>query len=208
MVRSGGPLADSIRSRAASFGGARTPQWKAAKTHRSVKPAPSIIIDSREQCPLDFPNLPTTVGTLTTGDYSIIGLEHLIAVERKSIDDLLGCVGRGRVRFKAELQRLRAYRFRLLVVEASASDVEAGLSGGVPWRSSLKPAHVVGSLAAWCAQFGLPIWLAGDHAGAGRFVERYLFQCARTVATEHEAASAFLGISAGEPFELPLAATA
>jgi len=93
-----------------------------------------------------------------------------------------------------------------LVVEATAADLEAGLSGGVPWRSLLKPGHVVGSLAAWCAQYGLPVWMSGDHAGAGRFVERYLYQCARAVALEHDAASAFLGISAGEPFELPLSA--
>jgi len=155
-----------------------------------MKPEPCIIIDSREQTPLAFPNLPATVGTLTTGDYSVAGLEHLIAVERKSIDDLLGCVGRDRVRFKRELQRLRAYRFRLLVVEASAADLDAG-----QWRSNLQPAHVVGSLAAWTAQYGLPIWLAGDHAGAGRFVERYLYQCARAVANEYEAATGFLELA-------------
>jgi len=157
-----------------------------------VKPEPTIIIDSREQCPLEFPTLTATTGTLDTGDYSVAGLEHLIAVERKSTDDLLGCVGRERERFKRELQRLRAYRFRLLVVEASAADLEAGLSGLVPWRSTLKPAHVVGSLAAWTAQYGLPVWLAGDHAGAARFVERYLYQCARTLATEYESATGFL----------------
>jgi len=156
-----------------------------------MKPEPTIIIDTREQHPLDFPNLPATVGTLDTGDYSIVGLTHLVAVERKSIDDLLACIGRERARFKRELQRLRAYRFRLLVVEASAADLEAGLSGLVPWRSSLQPSHVVGSLAAWTAQYGLPVWLAGDHAGAGRFVERYLYQCARAVATEYEAATGF-----------------
>ncbi|MFH1108733.1 MAG: ERCC4 domain-containing protein [Planctomycetota bacterium] len=152
-----------------------------------MKPEPCIIIDSREQNPLDFPTLTATVGTLDTGDYSIVGLTNLVAVERKSIDDLLTCIGRERDRFKRELQRLRAYRFRLLVVEASAADLEAG-----QWRSNLKPAHVVGSLAAWCVQYGLPIWLAGDHGAAGRFVEKFLYQCARTLANEYEAATGFL----------------
>jgi hypothetical protein len=36
-----------------------------------MKPEPTIIIDSREQNPLDFPTLPATVGTLATGDYSV-----------------------------------------------------------------------------------------------------------------------------------------
>ena len=54
----------------------------------------------------------------------------MVAVERKTMDDLLACVGRERDRFKRELQRLRAYRFRLLVVEADAAVIEAG-----DWRS-------------------------------------------------------------------------
>jgi len=159
-----------------------------------MKPEPTIIIDSREQNPLDFPTLTATVGTLDTGDYSIVGLTHLVAVERKSLDDLLGCIGRERDRFKRELQRLRAYRFRLLIVEADAATLESG-----DWRSSLTPAHVLGSLAAWCAQFTLPAWLGGSHDGAGRFVERYLYQCARAVATEYQSASAFLSLTQAEP---------
>ena len=151
-----------------------------------MKSEPTIIIDTREQNPLDFPNLPTTVGALDAGDYSIVGLTHLVAVERKSLDDLLACIGRERDRFKRELQRLRAYRFRLLVVEADAADLEAG-----QWRSTLQPAHVVGSLAAWTAQYGLPVWLAGDHAGAGRFVEKFLYQCARTWRTSTRPRRAF-----------------
>ena len=135
----------------------------------TVKLAPTIIIDTREQCPLRFENLPAELGTLDTGDYSVRGLAHAIAVERKSLDDLLGCIGRDRDRFKRELQRLRAYRFRLLVVEADAAALEA-----VRWRSKLQPSHVVGSLSAWICQYGLPIWLAGDHAAAARFVEKYL----------------------------------
>ena len=80
-----------------------------------------IIIDSREQHPFDFQG-PTQIGTLATGDYSIVGLEHLLAVERKSLDDLLACIGHERDRFKRELQRLRAYRFRMLVIEATAQE--------------------------------------------------------------------------------------
>ncbi len=147
---------------------------------------PVILIDTREQAPWAF-TLTTEPATLDAGDYSIKGLERLVAVERKSLPDLLGCVGRDRDRFKRELQRMRGYRFRTLVVEATMSELHAG-----DWRGSLKPSHVVGSLAAWQSQYSLPIMLAGDRHQAAAFAERYLFQCARTLANEHTAASMFI----------------
>ena len=162
-----------------------------------MKINPVILIDSREQDPLVFAHLPSERSTLDTGDYSVKGLTHLVACERKSLDDLLGCVGRERDRFRRELQRLRAYRFRMLVIEASAADLERG-----EWRSHLLPAHVLGSLAAWTAQFALPIWLAGDHQAAGRFTERWLYQCARTVASELESATAILAAASASPVDL------
>ena len=149
--------------------------------------APTVVIDSREQSPLVFGNLPAEVGTLDTGDYSVRGLEHLIAVERKTLGDLLGCVGKDRSRFKRELQRLRAYRFRLLVVETDAATLDAG-----DWTGKIQPAHVLGSLAAWTAQYNLPAWLGGDHEASGRFVERFLRQAARCVANDYAAAEALV----------------
>ena len=140
---------------------------------------PTVIIDSREQQPWRFANLDTERGTLDTADYSVRGLTHLIALERKSLDDLLGCIGRDRSRFKRELARMRGFRFRALIIESTLAAIEAG-----QWRSKLKPSHVLGSLAAWQCQFGLPIVFAGDHAAAGRYAERHLFQAAQTVASE------------------------
>ena len=147
-----------------------------------MKIEPVVIIDSREQHAWQFENLPSEPGSLPTGDYSVRGLEHLISVERKSLDDLLGCVGRGRARFLRELQRLRAYRFRHLVVETSYADLELG-----EWRRQVKPSAVLGSLAAWQCQFDLPVMLAGDHEAGARFCERFLYQAARCIASENAA---------------------
>ena len=153
----------------------------------SDQSTPTVIIDTREQTPWTFAELPTVRDTLDTGDYSVVGLRHVIAVERKEPSDFVACCGHGRDRFKRELQRLRAYRFRLLVIETDARAIEAGPLNPW-WRSQLQPAHVMGALAAWTAQYELPVWLGGDHAAAGRFVERYLRQCARRVAAENQAA--------------------
>jgi len=133
----------------------------------------TAVIDTREQLPLDLSPLQTITGTLVTGDYSVVGLEHVVAIERKSLSDLLCCVGRERERFDREVQRLLAYPVRALVVEATWPQIEAG-----EWRGQVKPAAVIGSLLGWIAA-GLPVILAGDHARAGHYVSRLLFTAAR-----------------------------
>ncbi len=133
----------------------------------------TAIIDRREQLPLDLSPLQTTAGTLATGDYSIVGLENVVAVERKSLSDLLGCIGQDRERFDREIMRLLAYSCRAIVVEATWADLEAG-----QWRSKVTPAAAMGSVLGWIAQ-GVPIVMAGDHARAGRYVSRLLFIAAR-----------------------------
>ena len=133
----------------------------------------AAIIDTREQCPLDLSPLQSVTGTLTTGDYSIRGLESIIAIERKSLPDLLGCVGQHRERFDREVMRLLAYPCRAIVVESTWADLEAG-----EWQSRITPAAAIGSLLGWIAA-GVPIIMAGDHARAGRYVGRLLFTAAR-----------------------------
>jgi len=135
--------------------------------------AVTAIIDTREQLPLDLSPLRIVTGTLTTGDYSIRGLESIIAIERKSLPDLLGCIGQHRERFEREIQRLLAYPTRAIVVEAIWTDLEAG-----QWQSRITPAAAIGSVLGWIAA-GVPIIMAGDHARAGRYVSRLLFTAAR-----------------------------
>ncbi len=133
----------------------------------------TAVIDTREQTPLDLSPLQTTVGTLTTGDYSVVGLEHVVSIERKSLPDFLGCVGTERERFDREVMRLLAFDVKALVIEATWQDLERG-----EWRSRITPQAAIGSLLGWIAT-GLPILMAGDHARAGRYVSRLLFTAAR-----------------------------
>ena len=133
----------------------------------------TAVIDTREQMPLDLSPLRSIVGTLPTGDYSVVGLENLVAIERKSLADLLGCVGQQRERFDREVLRLLAYPVRAIIVEASWADLEAG-----EWRSQVTASAAIGSVLGWIAQ-GLPIIMAGDHERAGRYVARLLFTAAR-----------------------------
>lgn len=153
-----------------------------------MKIHPTVIIDTREQAPLVFPTLATVPGSLPTGDYSAVGFESVIAIERKSLSDLLGCCGSSRDRFKNELLRMKAYRFRALVIEASAAEIARG-----EWRSQLHPNHVFGALASWSARYTLPTWLGGTPAGCADFVERFLISSVRILHEEHAAFAAAIG---------------
>jgi len=133
----------------------------------------TAIIDTREQFPLDLSPLQMQGGTLATGDYSLAGLENVIAIERKSESDMLTCIGPERERFEREVQRLLAYPVRALVIESFWHKFEHG-----GWRSRVTPASAVGSLLGWSAM-GLPIVMAADHDRAGKYVARLLFIAAR-----------------------------
>lgn len=131
------------------------------------------VIDSREQLPLDLSPLQVVPGTLATGDYSIRGLEQHIAIERKSLSDLLGCIGQDRERFDREIVRLLAYPTRAVVVESSWTALETG-----GWRSKITPQAATGSVLGWIAQ-GVPFLFCGDRAAAAKAVSRMLFIAAR-----------------------------
>ena len=133
----------------------------------------TAVIDSREQHPLNLDPMQSVRGTLQTGDYSIQGLESVVSIERKSLDDLLGCVGRDRERFEREIQRLLAYPVRALVVESTWAAIEAG-----GWRSKVTPAAALGSLLGWVGR-GLPVIMAENHQRAGQYTSRLLYLSAR-----------------------------
>jgi ERCC4-type nuclease len=136
------------------------------------------IIDSREQNALNLEPLTTVTSTLPTGDYSIRGLEHVIAIERKSLQDLVACVGVERERFDREVQRLLAYPVRILVVESSWEAIESHEPINPQWRGRVTKEAVLGSLLGWQAK-GISIHMAGSHERAGKHVARMLFTVAR-----------------------------
>lgn len=88
-------------------------------------PTPTIIIDTREQTPLLFANLPTERRTLTTGDYSVLGFERDFSIERKTIEDLIQSATFERERFERELVRMRGYSFRRLLIVGTLADITA-----------------------------------------------------------------------------------
>jgi ERCC4-type nuclease len=56
-------------------------------------------------------------------DYSILGFEHDIRIERKSQEDFYGSIGYGRERFDKTIEELKKLEFAGLVIEAAEEDL-------------------------------------------------------------------------------------
>ena len=131
---------------------------------------PELVVDTREQTPLEFRNIPADTGTLYTGDYSIRGFEDDFAIERKTISDLVASLTRDRDRFMRELLRLRGCAFRRLLIVGSVQDIEKG-----NYRSKASPRSIMASLSAIEARFYLPILFEETEDRAALRVERLAF---------------------------------
>ena len=141
---------------------------------------PRIIVDTREQTPLVFTRLASEVSGLTTGDYSFSGGETYMAVERKSVSDLVGCcTGVDRARFERELHRLRGFKFKRLLVVGYAYEITEH-----QYRSRLDPEAVMGTLAAFEVRYEVPIVFAANAEDAALWVEQWACWCAREIITE------------------------
>ncbi|MFN7873691.1 MAG: ERCC4 domain-containing protein [Pirellula sp.] len=133
----------------------------------------TVVIDTREQTPWDLSPCRVQVAGLDTGDYSVKGLESVVAIERKSLADFVQCCGSERERFQRELDRLRGFATSAVVIEASWSDFELG-----QWRSKLTSKQVQASFVSWIAQ-GHRMILGRDHETAAKIARGILFYSAR-----------------------------
>ena len=137
-----------------------------------------ILIDTREKQPYQFiqTNIDTQVDTLPIGDYSIMGFTDRVAVERKSLDDLVGCLmGKSRDRFERELQKGRFLELFVVVVEASMYDIRSGA-----YRSNMKPHAVLQSIIAFQIRYGTSFMFCGGREG-GEYItfsllQKYLYE--------------------------------
>jgi len=136
-----------------------------------------IVCDSREQAPFTFAGFAAVVEVagLEAGDYSLAGFERRVAIERKSIQDLVGCLTGERPRFERELQRLKAMDAAAVVVEQPQSVLRLGhfrsrMDAGAAWQSCL----------ALSMRFRVPFFWAENRADA----ERICFDCLRHFARD------------------------
>ena len=147
---------------------------KTSDTSEEIEvPFPFIVaVDTREQMPFTFSDLHQNlkrlrvyknVQTLKTGDYSIVGFENRVCVERKSKQDLFGSVSSGRDRFERELGRMSKMERACVVVECSMQSVKQGLE-----QSQMDPMNVLFTMISWAGRYRVP-WMFCETRGEAEF---------------------------------------
>jgi ERCC4-type nuclease len=121
-----------------------------------------LAVDKREQQPWTFEDVYIGAGkdrrllviesvpkTIKSGDYSIVGYEDQVAIERKSKADLFSTIGSGRARFVRELARLDKLKWAAVIIECEWYDAMMC----PPERSEMSVSSIDGSINAWTQRF-------------------------------------------------------
>lgn len=145
-----------------------------------------IVVDSNEALPQHrgyrFPG--DRVLQLDCADYSGWRCIDRLRIERKSLADLLNCVGGRRAEFeRGTLQPMLAYTNRYLLLEFSLPHLAAG-----GWsKPKVLPTAAIGSIFGWSLRFGVQPIFAGDAAHARATVARIVRLVNRDVERERTA---------------------
>lgn len=143
----------------------------------TLVPRPIVVVDTREQAPYTFDGFRNWISGvefrgLKTADYSVVGYEDVIAVERKSLADMVSSLMDGRARFLREMERLAEFRYKCICIEASRAQLKS------PYRfaAAVKahPNGIVGSLDAIAARYGIVIHYGDNRELTEEFVASYL----------------------------------
>ena len=106
---------------------------------------------------------------LEAGDYSVLGLEDVVCVERKNLDDLAKSLITDRERFLKAVRRMEELPLAVVVVEGSLEDIaQKRFSCGA------HPEAVIGALLSLIIDHHIPVILAGDRPHARWVTQRLL----------------------------------
>lgn len=130
----------------------------------------TLILDTREQDELDFSkfrNVDTVRQGLKTGDYSIQGYENQICWERKSVQDLVGTLIGGHERFLREMERMKEFQVRYILVEHSPTTL---YSYCVKHGWNYKFNTIIQSLLAYAYHYQVRVRFCKDREDMAKYI--------------------------------------
>ena len=137
-------------------------------------PKPMVVIDSAEHMGYTFERFTNWLAgsvrkRLKTGDYTILGMEEELAVERKTIPDLVKSIIQEGSDFIQKCERLSVFKKKCIVIEGSLTSLK------VPYEDSqAHPNAVFGSLLAAQERWDIPVYFLDNFLLAEEFVASML----------------------------------
>lgn len=134
----------------------------------------NIVVDVREKKPFefskyDYPDIQVSTGKLQTADYSLLGMENIVGVERKSLPDLIQCLSHERDRFERELARAMGLRSFMVVVEADWQSLVNG-----KYNSGMNPRAAAQSVISMQSRWKTAFFFAGSRQEAENVTASFL----------------------------------
>ena len=126
-------------------------------------PKPVALVDTREQSPWPLhENHPNWIGgekrvALPAGDYSIEGMQDLLAIERKALPDVVRSTIGNRARFFRACERLTKLRWKAILIESTYEEMKLPYSETIGPKPQAHPNAVLGTLDAIEARLGIPV---------------------------------------------------
>jgi ERCC4-type nuclease len=128
----------------------------------------TIVFDDREKCGWNL-LLDSTFEfrkkRLKTGDYTILGLEKIVCIEKKSsFEELAGNISsaHGRIKLIKEFRRMQAFPVRIVVIEDS---IPAMLSFESRYSKFVTPDHLMNWVLDMFLEYGIEVICTGKLKG-------------------------------------------
>ncbi len=137
-------------------------------------PKPTVVIDSAEHRGYKFERFSnwfsgTIHRRLPIGDYTILGMEAEVVVERKTLPDLVRSIIQERKGFIKKCEVLSGFKKKCIVIEGSATSLKT------PYEDSqAHPNAVLGSLLAAQERWDISVYFLDNYLLAEEFVASML----------------------------------
>jgi ERCC4-type nuclease len=138
----------------------------------------TIIVDTREQQPWSFSNFVTANRKLDTGDYSIEGLESVLAIERKkSINEIANNITEPR--FKDVINRLSNMKYSFILLEFDLEDILIyPIGSNLPKRMwdkiKITPQFLIKHFLEWQLYHNIKVIFCGSPSNAEKIAEHIM----------------------------------
>ncbi len=131
-----------------------------------------VFQDTREQLPLNL-NCDTEVMKISVGDYVAAADFYAgVAIERKSLNDLAGTLGKGKERFIKELERAKELdTYIVILVEASHSDINY-YSSSSSFSRKVNGQYLYHQIRELSANYDCQFVMSGSRTRAADLVEK------------------------------------